>query len=506
MVIPDTIGGKPVVRIDGDAFNGDGVLRSVRLPASLVEIGNMSFKNCQGLASVEFPGTLQAIGWNAFENCGLKTAVIPRSVTHVGDMCFFGCKNMASITVDPGNSDYASVDGVLYDKNVTTLLYCPAAKEGELRIPATVTTIKDWAVANCKRLTKVVVPSTTHAIGAKAFLGCDAPRETGHRMSPANRWVSTMTNEGRAIFQKQDDGSWQEFHDGGGTHTYARKKTEVTPDHVLLQDDSRNMQMRLRATGSEWRINTGEEPWNPFKEGGWEADALDTKSEEPVDPASVETLTPAAARQLTAAAGAVLALPRLRALSPEAAHELATYRVKTVVQTYTVCIPVTEERTSTYTVMVPCDEEKSPDDDSRGGEAQAKCRPELRSRTYKVTICKPEERTRTISLPATLQLDALESPDPEVLSGLAKHDGILRLDGLTALNREQAGALAAHKGGLHLNGVAVLSDDVAAALATHQGPISFTGVQTASREALALFEGKPVTLPPELSGRSPNAD
>jgi hypothetical protein len=73
------------------------------------------------------------IGDYAFFNCGNLTSItIPSSVTVIGgDAAFFGCFNLTSINVDSRNNTYASVDGVLFDKDIKTLIKYPAGKDNE---------------------------------------------------------------------------------------------------------------------------------------------------------------------------------------------------------------------------------------------------------------------------------------------------------------------------------------------------------------------------------------
>jgi len=92
-----------------------------------------------------------------------------------------------------------------------------------------------------------------------------------------NRWVTGLS-ESRKVFQRQNNGTWKEFvEDGGRRFVISWNEVESTPDYVLLQDDKRKMQMRLREHGSEWKFTTGEEKWTPFiSEGGWDDDPSDT--------------------------------------------------------------------------------------------------------------------------------------------------------------------------------------------------------------------------------------
>ena len=63
---------------------------------------------------------VQSIGNGAFEGCeNLTTVNIPSSVTQIGDDVFKGCVDLADINVADNNTAYKSVDGNLYDINIT---------------------------------------------------------------------------------------------------------------------------------------------------------------------------------------------------------------------------------------------------------------------------------------------------------------------------------------------------------------------------------------------------
>jgi hypothetical protein len=74
--------------------------------------------------------------------------------------------------VPPGNASYSSVDGVLFDIGMTTLIQCPAGKAGSYTLPSGVTSIAGWAFHSCGRLTSVTLPATLVAIGSEAFTHC----------------------------------------------------------------------------------------------------------------------------------------------------------------------------------------------------------------------------------------------------------------------------------------------------------------------------------------------
>ena len=59
-------------------------------------------------------------------------------------------KLLKEINVDTENPYCASLNGILYSKDMSTLYACPASYEGDVVIPPTVTTIADSAFGCCK--------------------------------------------------------------------------------------------------------------------------------------------------------------------------------------------------------------------------------------------------------------------------------------------------------------------------------------------------------------------
>ena len=72
IVIPDTLGGYPVVEIGDHAFENIK-LKSVRIPESVEVIGNSAFKNTDiENANISRCYNLKEVKANAFENCNLR--------------------------------------------------------------------------------------------------------------------------------------------------------------------------------------------------------------------------------------------------------------------------------------------------------------------------------------------------------------------------------------------------------------------------------------------------
>lgn len=164
---------KGVKRIEGYTFKGCANLTSVTIPDSVTSIGRVAFQFCTNLARITIPNSVTSIEGDAFHGCTKMAGVtIPASVTTMGVTPFFACTEMTAITVDEANPAFASADGVLFDKQKTVLLHCPAGKSGIYTVPAGVTRIDRWAFGNCMKLTGIAMPASVTEIGDRVFSGC----------------------------------------------------------------------------------------------------------------------------------------------------------------------------------------------------------------------------------------------------------------------------------------------------------------------------------------------
>ena len=129
-------------------------------------------------ASVTYSGTtysVTCIGWMAFSDCSSLTSVtIPNSVTIIRDNAFVSCSGLTSFSVASDNSNYSSKEGVLFNKQQTTLIQYPARKQGEYIIPNSVTSIVDYAFYGCSGLTSLTIPNSITSIVDYAFEGCSS--------------------------------------------------------------------------------------------------------------------------------------------------------------------------------------------------------------------------------------------------------------------------------------------------------------------------------------------
>ena len=164
---------KGLTQIGAGAFLNCFNLTGVTIPQGVTSIGDNAFLNCRNLTSVVIPEGVTSIGVRAFGACyGLTSVTIPKSVTSIGEPAFSGCLN--NIFVDEGNASYSSVDGVLFNKDHTTLIAYPANRaDTAYKIPEGVTSIGNWAFQTCWYLTDVTIPESMTSIGNYAFAWSD---------------------------------------------------------------------------------------------------------------------------------------------------------------------------------------------------------------------------------------------------------------------------------------------------------------------------------------------
>ena len=148
----------------------NGVLK---IPKRCTELGYRCFLDNDYIENVIMQDGLLEVSSQIFRGCSnLKSVYISKSVRYISnEYVFEECNNLVSIEVDSENERYSSQDGVLYNKEKTTLIAAPGKIE-ECNIPSTVKTIGDYAFSCCKNLKKVVFPEELENINNYSFNGC----------------------------------------------------------------------------------------------------------------------------------------------------------------------------------------------------------------------------------------------------------------------------------------------------------------------------------------------
>lgn len=157
--------------IPKETVNSYGSLNAQKnLTALHVEPGSETFCEVDGmLFSPDRKRLLQVPGGQA------GVVHIPAEMEEIrcGAFVPFYSPYLTAFEVDPANTVVTSVDGVLYNKDVTKLLAYPRGKEGAYTVPSTVQEITDGAFKMAAHLTELVIPLSVNKMESySAFDGC----------------------------------------------------------------------------------------------------------------------------------------------------------------------------------------------------------------------------------------------------------------------------------------------------------------------------------------------
>lgn len=164
-----------VTEIGYSMFSTCHNLINVEIPNSVTSIGDFAFNKCDNLPIIEIPESVTSIGDYAFSDCdSLTSIVIPDNVTHIGEGAFSYCAALKRIEVSPNNKDYKSVDGVLFNKDMTRLIQYPIGNESETYlIPDAVTCIGMRSFSFDNYLKSIDIPDNVKEIEFDAFFRCE---------------------------------------------------------------------------------------------------------------------------------------------------------------------------------------------------------------------------------------------------------------------------------------------------------------------------------------------
>jgi len=197
---------------DGTTFIGVGAfshcesLTEISIPDSVTEIGGKIFDECSALKSINIGNGITDIeiilggvnskyyGVNPFKLTSVTNLSVGKSVNNLSNIVFKALPNLTTLNIDSENPLFYVKDGILYSKADKTLLKCfkvpsvftvPSGIKNideyafaelktltEVILPDSVTKIADFMFANCPVLTKIKIPESVTEIGRHAFDEC----------------------------------------------------------------------------------------------------------------------------------------------------------------------------------------------------------------------------------------------------------------------------------------------------------------------------------------------
>ena len=217
VVIPQTIDGYRVVKIEEDAFRKNAAIRSVVVPDGVTDVDDQTFFGCTALEAVSLPETLERIGIEAFAGCpALREINLPQSlktirlgafhdcvsleeivwpqrayllerktfegctklkafhihdgIEHIENSVFLSCPEL-QVTISDTQPYFEIRDGMLIEKKSQTPVMT-LNPSSHVEIPHGTTRIETDAFQGNTTLTSVTLPDTLEKIGNRAFEGC----------------------------------------------------------------------------------------------------------------------------------------------------------------------------------------------------------------------------------------------------------------------------------------------------------------------------------------------
>ena len=148
--------------IDGVLFDKDQTIL-IQYPAS------------SKVETYEIPEGVTSIEQSAFSpSWGLTSVTIPDSVTSIFSSAFAGNYDLEYFNVAPENPNYSSIDGVLFNKDQTTLVKYPPGNSSETYVvPDGVSIISSWAFYHSHYLISLTIPESVTEINYESFDDCD---------------------------------------------------------------------------------------------------------------------------------------------------------------------------------------------------------------------------------------------------------------------------------------------------------------------------------------------
>ena len=162
--------------IEDNCFSGCLNLETVHIPDSIHYIYRDAFAGCSNLKDVDLPKELLGLQTGAFKDCtSLEIIIIPQKTHYIDEGVFSGCTSMRQFLVEPENPYYTSLNGVLYNKEMTVLFSYPCGDGNDFfQMPDSVWVIKESAFRKNNNLKKIIMSTSLNDIGPYAFEGCSS--------------------------------------------------------------------------------------------------------------------------------------------------------------------------------------------------------------------------------------------------------------------------------------------------------------------------------------------
>ena len=200
--MPDSI-----TEVDSECFRYDIKLENVKLSNNIKILSDHVFMTCYSLKNIKLPEGLEKMNGSCLWETSITSIKMPSTLKSIADGTVFPGKLES---IDTSENDYFEfIDGVLYTKDLKTLLFA-LANVTNINIESSVETIKGYAFKNCELLTLINIPSNVKNIGENAFRNSKLSSIT---VSSGNNYFSTderynlYNKEGTILYRNFDKGN-----------------------------------------------------------------------------------------------------------------------------------------------------------------------------------------------------------------------------------------------------------------------------------------------------------
>ena len=146
-------------------------VKSLSIGNTVSAINDCAFQDCFYLAEVNIPDSVNTIEGYAFCGCAFEEVTISEYVTYIGNEAF-GRGALKNITVSENNNNYASIDGVLFNKDKTSLIFFPPCHSESYTIPDGVLRIENSPFVQ-SIITDITISEGVESIDEAALSGAN---------------------------------------------------------------------------------------------------------------------------------------------------------------------------------------------------------------------------------------------------------------------------------------------------------------------------------------------
>lgn len=178
IIIPDVVEYNEktykITTIDEMAFSDCYSLKVIEFGKNITTIEDQAFHYCENLTDLVIPDNVISIGKQSFKHCiRIENIAIGKGLQHFGKDAFYDIFYLKNITVSPENEHFCDIDGVLFNKDVTTLYYRPAnVGATSYTVPVTVKRIASYSFIYSDLLQSLELPNGLEVIEEGAFAYC----------------------------------------------------------------------------------------------------------------------------------------------------------------------------------------------------------------------------------------------------------------------------------------------------------------------------------------------